>query len=212
MKKSGVAPWKHWDIRVFFSLIVFVELIAAAALTLTMVYLLRQIFDFSAGFFTLLWAALTSTCISMGVTAVINLRLFGPIRRLGQAMEQVARGDFKIQLQADSRIRDIRAINENFNAMVRALDATEMLQSDFVSNVSHEFKTPINAIEGYAMLLQDAGQNAEEQQEYIEKILLNTQRLSGLIGNVLLLSKLENQAIPAQCRRFRLENFEMDSV
>jgi len=212
MKKSGFAPWKHWDIRVFFSLIVFVELIAAAALTLTMVYLLRQIFDFSVGFFTLLWAALTSTCISMGVTAVINLRLFGPIRRLGQAMEQVARGDFKIQLQADSRIRDIRAINENFNAMVRALDATEMLQSDFVSNVSHEFKTPINAIEGYAMLLQDAGQNAEEQQEYIEKILLNTQRLSGLIGNVLLLSKLENQAIPAQCRRFRLDEQIRQSI
>ena len=63
---------------------------------------------------------------------------------------------------------------------------------DFVSNVSHEFKTPINAIEGYTMLLQGE-ELSQEQEEYVEKILFNTQRLSGLVGNILLLSKLENQ-------------------
>ncbi len=66
---------------------------------------------------------------------------------------------------------------------------------DFVSDVSHEFKTPINAIEGYTMLLQGE-ELSQEQEEYVEKILFNTQRLSGLVGNILLLSKLENQNIP----------------
>ena len=66
---------------------------------------------------------------------------------------------------------------------------------DFVSNVSHEFKTPINAIEGYTMLLQGE-ELSPDQEEYVEKILFNTQRLSGLVGNILLLSKLENQNIP----------------
>ena len=54
---------------------------------------------------------------------------------------------------------------------------------DFVSDVSHEFKTPINAIEGYTMLLQGE-ELSPDQEEYVEKILFNTQRLSGLVGNI----------------------------
>ena len=74
---------------------------------------------------------------------------------------------------------------------------------DFVSNVSHEFKTPINAIEGYTMLLQGE-ELSPDQEESVEKILFNTQRLSGLVGNILLLSKLENQNIPMKmCIRDR---------
>lgn len=53
--------------------------------------------------------------------------------------------------------------------MVSELNATETLQTDFISNVSHEFKTPINAIEGYASLLQEHQQSPEEQAEYIDK-------------------------------------------
>ena len=62
--------------------------------------------------------------------------------------------------------------------MVSELNATETLQTDFISNVSHEFKTPISAIEGYASLLQEHQQSPEEQAEYIDKILFNTRRLS----------------------------------
>ena len=72
------------------------------------------------------------------------------------------------------------------------------------SNVSHEFKTPINAIEGYTMLLQGE-ELSNEQNEYVEKILFNTQRLSCLVGNILLLSKLENQNIPMKKTKYRLD-------
>ena len=80
----------------------------------------------------------------------------------------------------------------------------QVLQMDFVSNVSHEFKTPINAIEGYTMLLQGE-ELSPDQEEYVEKILFNTQRLSGLVGNILLLSKLENQNIPMKKTEYRLD-------
>ena len=86
-----------------------------------------------------------------------------------------------------------------------ALGTTETLQTDFISSVSHEFKTPINAIEGYAALLQDHQQSQAEQEVYIEKILFNTRRLSTLTGNILLLSKLNNQSIRPQKTRFRLD-------
>jgi signal transduction histidine kinase len=94
---------------------------------------------------------------------------------------------------------------ESFNIMTEELSATEILQTDFVSNVSHEFKTPINAIEGYATLLQDETLSEEEEREYVEKILLNTKRLSDLVGNILLLSKVDNQAIPASRATYSLD-------
>ena len=89
--------------------------------------------------------------------------------------------------------------------MVSELNATETLQTDFISNVSHEFKTPISAIEGYASLLQEHQQSPEEQAEYIDKILFNTRRLSALAGNILLLSKLDSQSIHPQRSCFRLD-------
>lgn len=120
-------------------------------------------------------------------------------------MGEVAEGDFTVRLEPTSKIRALRELNENFNLMVTELAATEMLQSDFVSNVSHEFKTPINAIEGYAMLLQEDCALAGEQAEYAEKILFNTRRLSGLVSNILLLSKIDNQNLPVKQERFRLD-------
>jgi len=87
---------------------------------------------------------------------------------------------------------------------VGELEATETLQTDFVANVSHEFKTPINAIEGYATLLQGNG-DAGQQSSYVERILLNTRRLSTLVGNILLLSKVSNHAIPIARTTYRVD-------
>ena len=96
--------------------------------------------------------------------------------------------------------------------MANELSSTEILQTDFVSNVSHEFKTPINAIEGYSTLLQDADNLDDGQREYIDKILFNTQRLSSLVGSILLLSKLENQQIPTNQTEYRLDEQIRQSV
>ena len=60
---------------------------------------------------------------------------------------------------------------QSFNVMTKELRATEVLQMDFISNVSHEFKTPINAIEGYTMLLQGE-ELSQDQEEYVEKNLI----------------------------------------
>ncbi len=75
---------------------------------------------------------------------------------------------------------------------------------DFVSNVSHEFKTPINAIEGYTMLLQGE-ELSPDQEEYVEKILFNTQRLSGLVGNILLLSQVRESEYTNEKKEYRLD-------
>ena len=107
-------------------------------------------------------------------------------------------------METNSRIAEVGESYQSFNVMTKELRATEVLQMDFVSNVSHEFKTPINAIEGYTMLLQGE-ELSQEQEGYVEKILFNTKRLSGLVGNILLLSKLENQNIPMKKTKYRLD-------
>ena len=87
----------------------------------------------------------------------------------------------------------IREMYGDFNAMAKELAGVETLRSDFVSNVSHEFKTPLAAIEGYATLLQNKNLSSDKAREYLEKIISNAHKLSVLTGNILNLSKLENQ-------------------
>ena len=156
-----------------------------------------------------------SLIVAILVTSFMSKLFFDPIKKLGKAMEKIADGDFSVRLETKSSAvssKEIQEIYSGFNLMAHELSATEMLQSDFVSNVSHEFKTPINAIEGYATLLQEyTGADATEQ-EYIEKILLNTERLSSLVGNILLLSKIENQSIETGQTQFSLDEQIRQSI
>lgn len=150
------------------------------------------------------WLLIFNTLIAGLITSFINAKLLEPITRLSKAMKEVSQGDFEQHLETNSRIAEVGESYQSFNVMTKELRATEVLQMDFVSNVSHEFKTPINAIEGYTMLLQGE-ELSPDQEEYVEKILFNTQRLSGLVGNILLLSKLENQNIPMKKTEYRLD-------
>jgi len=153
-------------------------------------------------------------CLLVGllVTGLLSRYFFSPIKKLRSAMDKIADGDFSIRLEEKSSSREIMEIYTGFNLMVHELSATEILQTDFVSNVSHEFKTPINAIEGYSTLLQGSDNLDRDQQEYVQKILFNTQRLSSLVGSILLLSKLENQQIPTNQTTYRLDEQIRQSI
>lgn len=153
-------------------------------------------------------------CILCGAAIAVGLsKIFvSPMMKLGDAMRKVAGGDFTVRLDCTSRIRDVREVYGSFNTMVKELGNTETLQTDFVSNVSHEFKTPINAIEGYASLLQDSQLTDEQKNAYIDKIIFNTRRLSDLVGNILLLSKVNNQTISLKASTFRLDEQVRQSI
>ena len=158
------------------------------------------------------WILIFTLLLGSATAAGFSAAFFAPSARQSRAMKEVAAGTFQVQAETKSIFRDIRDIYDNFNLMVRELSATETLQTDFISNVSHEFKTPISAIEGYASLLQEHQQSSEEQDEYIGKILFNTRRLSALAGNILLLSKLDSQSIHPQRSRFRLDEQVRQSI
>ena len=193
------------------TVIVTVELIGIILLGWLLVILLRY-FDITLNLPDFLWVLIFAAIFGGVLTMILSKWIFHPITRLGRAMRMVAKGDFSVRLKDKHRLREIEEIYRNFNLMTQELGATEILQMDFVSNVSHEFKTPINAIEGYATLLHGASDGAsEEQREYVEKILLNTRRLSRLTSNILLLSKVDNQAI-LEKNSFRLDEQIRQSI
>lgn len=160
--------------------------------------------------------AVELVCISLIVGVLITSRMskffFDPIRKLCGAMDQVAEGDFSVRLEEKSSSKEIMELYTGFNLMAHELGTMEILQTDFVSNVSHEFKTPITAIEGYSTLLQDNDNLDDSQRGYVEKILFNTQRLSSLVGSILLMSKLENQQIPTNQMDYRLDEQIRQSI
>ena len=146
-----------------------------------------------------------SLVIAVIATHFLSKMFFDPIKILREGMQKIADGNFDTRLETKSTSDEIQEVFAGFNMMAKELGSTEILQTDFVSNVSHEFKTPINAIEGYTMLLQSTENIDEVESEYIEKILFNTRRLSSLVSNILLLSKLENKSIQTGQERYSLD-------
>lgn len=146
-----------------------------------------------------------SLVIALLATHFLSKMFFDPIKELRLGMQKIADGNFDTRLETKSSSEEIQELFAGFNMMAGKLGATEILQTDFVANVSHEFKTPINAIEGYTMLLQSTENIDETENEYIEKILFNTRRLSSLVSNILLLSKLENQSIQTHREKYALD-------
>ena len=124
---------------------------------------------------------------------------------MSDAVQEVAKGNFDVSLNENIRIKELRDMAHNFNLMAKELAGTEILRTDFVENVSHEFKTPLSAIEGYTTLLQKKDLSEEKRQNYTKKILYNTRRLSPLTSNILLLSRLENQEIGIKKESFCLD-------
>lgn len=171
----------------------------------------KQFFNVDMSIPNLLWIVFVSIVVGGLVTSFISKRFITPLTKLSTAMNKVADGDFETQIETESKMEAIQDIYTNFNLMVKELGATETLQTDFVSNVSHEIKTPITAIEGYATLLQDCTDNKTEA-EYVDKILFNTKRLSELVGNILLLSKVDNKAIQAKKTTYRLDEQIRQSI
>lgn len=203
MKKQK-NKWRP-SVKLYFVLYTFVFLCIVSGLSAVATELVKF---FTRRFFELpsvVWMLIISIPLGTALNTLTSRFFTTPITRLNLAMRAVAEGDFTVRLSSPGFIREMRESFDNFNVMAHALGTTETLQTDFISNVSHEFKTPINAIEGYTMLLQDDTQSDEEKQQCVDKILFNTRRLSELVGNILLLSKVDNQGIQSAGKAYRLD-------
>lgn len=211
-QKSAPAKRSKFNYGFIFSSAAFIGSLLSTALALAVVWLLNRRFGVWLGIPYTLRVLLISILSGAAIAVGLSKIFVSPMMKLGDAMRKVAGGDFTVRLDCTSKIRDVREVYGSFNTMVKELGNTETLQTDFVSNVSHELKTPINAIEGYASLLQDSQLTDEQKNAYIDKIIFNTRRLSDLVGNILLLSKVNNQTISLKASTFRLDEQVRQSI
>ena len=138
------------------------------------------------------------------LTGKITLK---PIKRMIDQLDRLANGDFKARLHFGKPIADhptFKQVETSFNRAAEELEHTEMLRSDFINNFSHEFKTPIVSIAGFAKLLRRGNLTDEQKQEYLEVIEEESLRLSALANNVLNLTRVENQTILTEVTQFNL--------
>lgn len=129
-----------------------------------------------------------------------------PVKKIQEGIERVTAGDLTVRIDKKGvgNAYEYGSIIDGINKMTEELGSVETLRTDFISNVSHEMKTPIAVLQNYAMLLQDADLGEEQRIEYAKKISAETRRLGSLITNILKLNKLENQQIFPDKARFDL--------
>lgn len=151
----------------------------------SLIYVTRKICGF----------AILNIVIISAVLVRINLKnIFRPIEQINEATKKVALGEYDIELES-KREDEIGELTNNFNKMTHGLKSTENLQKEFINNVSHEIKTPVSSIEGFAKFLKDKNLTQEEREEYANIIIEEAKRLENLTGKILKLSKLNNQEI-----------------
>lgn len=129
------------------------------------------------------------------------------VNRIINQMNRLASGDFKARLSLETPLNrhpTVVEITNSFNKMAEELENTEMLRADFINNFSHEFKTPIVSIAGFAKLLKHGKLSEEQKKEYIDIIEEESMRLSTMATNVLNLTKVENQTILTNVTVFNL--------
>ena len=161
--------------------------------------------------FTVLTAILC-TILGFWVSYFLMNSIFRPIEKLSEASLEVAKGNFNVQIPYNGYEEEIKIAIDNFNRMTSELNSVEIMRNDFISNVSHEFKTPLTSIMGYVTLLQDAELSEEERNEYIQMAFINIEKLNNLTTDILLLSRLENQQKKPESLTYRLDEQIRESI
>lgn len=139
----------------------------------------------------------------------------GPTKKILDATEKIAEGDFSTRLEIKheyGKYNQYDFIMENLNKMATELEKNQVLKTDFISNVSHEIKTPLAVIQNYATLLQDESLDSETRKTYTKTLIGATKRVTDLITNILKLNKLENQEIQEKHEVFDLTEALSESV
>ena len=195
--------------RVELTMVIFSLMFMTSAITIALYVLLILLFPALRTFnsvLTITSSLIACTLIGTCAAAFFTKWVLLPLNEMIHAIKRISKGDFKVHIQETFHERsDFGILQRSFNHMASELDGIEMFRNDFINNFSHEFKTPIVSIQGFAHQLKAGGLSPKEEQEYIRIIADESDRLAKMSTNILLLSKLENQAIVTDKTEFWLD-------
>ena len=175
-------------------------MLVSALLTGAIIFFLNAFFGIfrymhSAPIVLLLCIFIPSIVIGSALAAILAYRILTPLRETIRVAKKIGEGDFSVRVHDDDGIFEVAELQEAFNAMADDLEKTEIFRKDFISNFSHEFKTPIVSIRGFAHQLRYGDLSEERREEYLEIIARESDRLTHMASRILLLSQYENQTI-----------------
>lgn len=198
--------FRQFSLTLLYTLFVFLTMLVSMLLVMGGIRLLSYFGVVSyrdASHMPLALFIIVSLIVGAGISFFISRRPLKPWYDLTNAANEIADGNFSVRVHT-SGPEAVQTLFNSFNRMAEELGSVEMLRSDFVNNFSHEFKTPIVSVHGFAGMLKRQDLTDEERQEYLDIIINETQRLADLADNVLNLSRLEQQTILTQKERFNL--------
>ncbi len=127
-----------------------------------------------------------------------------PISKINEGLQKICKGDLKTKLQRRRYSSRYSTLIKNINLMTEELSSIDKMKESLLSNISHEFKTPISVINNYSTLLQDTSLTPEQVKEYSKEIAASSRQMSELVTNILKLNRLENQQIPTDAKPYNL--------
>ena len=198
------------------TLFVLIIMVSSGVLTTLMFILILRLRLLPSVFWATVWMPAIPLAVSSLLGTVLaglfSQAIFGPLSRLNDATQRVAKGDFSVRIDSRHLNGEMKELVESFNAMTEELGNTEIFRSDFIRDFSHEFKTPIVSMKGFAKQLKNPDLTEEERRQYCDIIIAESERLSHMSSNILLLSKYENQQIIGDKKLFSLDEQIRDSI
>ena len=200
------ASFKYLRLSLLFAFVVFLILLCTMGLVFFGIQLLAHGGLLDAAEFRkvpLFAVCIASIIVGTVIAAVFSKKPLRPLREMMNAADKIAAGDYSVRLDLKGP-EEFRQLSSKFNHMAEELGSVELLRTDFVNNFSHEFKTPIVSIRGFAKALKWDDLSDQEREEYLDIIISESERLSALSANVLYLSKLEKQSILTDKKTFNV--------
>lgn len=194
---KGKKPCQRQQLVVMFTMIIFLFMFFAMLLVFLGAFVLYRFgllhTNRPVGIVLFLFA-LISLAVGIALAMVFSRFPLAPLRELMEATDRIADGDYTARINLKSPA-ELKRLSDKFNHMAQEIGSVEMLRSDFINNFSHEFKTPIASIQGFAEMLELDDLTQEERTEYIHTIIEEASRLTALATKILDLSKIEQQSI-----------------
>ena len=126
-----------------------------------------------------------------------------PLTRLTNAIKELSNGNYNVRVDNVGQ-DEISKLNQGFNQMARQLAKQDETRQKFISDISHEFQTPLTSIQGFANILKEEDMPKEQRVKYANIILYNSKRLSSLAKNMLQLTLLDREEIELELTNYSL--------
>jgi signal transduction histidine kinase len=203
-KKRIVKSRKMWIIFTFLTFSVMSISLLLTTLCLIVAYD-KGLIDLKSGIPAFAPFSITSIAVATVLSMFVSRAVLHPMRDMSEAAKRITKGDFSQKVEEYNLIEEVALVGKNFNIMMTELEKLEGFRSDFGASVSHEFKTPLGKIKGYAELLKEEGLTKEEKENCINQIISGVDKLNDMSEKMLSLARFENQQMVLNKTNFSLD-------